>query len=93
MSVDQGVREEEQEKLRQMCPEEIDPVEAWAELEKVLRAELAKEQAVEEERVWEGATPREVAARVAGFLDKKAVAKAVSLVGAFQVEGNGAGGG
>ena len=49
-------------------------MEAWANMEKVLRAELGKE-----ERLWKGATPREVSLRLAGFLDKMAVAKVVTL--------------
>ena len=67
--------EEEDQKLKQLNPEEAaDPVEAWGNMEKTVRAGLDKVEEGEEaegELVWEGATAEEVAERVAGFLDKK----------------------
>jgi len=70
---------EEDSKLAQLCPEEAkDPVESWADMEGMVEEGLEKGDA-EEVPVWEGATVNEVAERVAGFLDKKAVSKAVAL--------------
>ena len=75
----EGKLVEEERKLAALCPEEArDPVESWADLSAQVEEGLAR---VEEEQVpvWEGATADEVADRVAGLLEKKAVGKAVAL--------------
>ena len=74
-------------------------MEAWADLESVVKAGVVKARGGTEEQieviwafstdrflqwslrqVWEGATAAEVGERVAGFLEKKAVGKAVALM-------------
>ena len=74
-------------------------MEAWADLESVVRTGVVKARGGTEEQieviwafstdrflqwslrqVWEGATAAEVGERVAGFLEKKAVGKAVALM-------------
>lgn len=75
----EGKLVEEERKLAALCPEEArDPVESWADMAAQVEEGLGR---MEEEQVpvWEGATADEVADRVAGLLEKKAVGKAMAL--------------
>merc|ERR1719445_1363100 len=80
---------EEEVKLAEMAPEdaeETDPVEEWNNIKASLKeaitsvVEAGEITESDAEKCWEDATPGEVCARVAGFIGKKNVVKAVSLV-------------
>ena len=82
---------EEEAKLKEMSPEEVeevDPVQVWNDLEEKVKERLVEtlrdEEAEETEKCWENAACLEVCQRVADFTEKLNIGKALSLVKSAQ---------
>ena len=82
---------EEEAKLKEMSPEEVeevDPVQVWNDLEEKVKERLVEtlrdEEAEETEKCWENAACLEVCQRVADFTEKLNISKALSLVKSAQ---------
>ena len=82
---------EEEEKLKEMSPEEVeevDPVQVWNDLQEKVKEKLVetlREEEVEEtEKCWENAASLEICQRIGDFIEKLNTSKALSLLKSAQ---------
>ena len=76
---------EETERLQALEPQEVaEPSEVWEKLEEELKKALETAEVETGEQVWENASVGEISERIAHFLEKGLVGKALGLLGDAQ---------